>query len=126
MWGRGFGRGFGGGWNRGMGFALRWGIGRGFGRGFGFGARLGYCPWTGLPRGWRWGYGYTYNAYTYGANAPYLPNDVSPYGYNAQYGTGSYGTNYSPYAQVDMQNEAAILRKRLDEITKRIEELEGK
>jgi len=33
-WGRGWGRGFGRGWGRG---------------GRGWGARLGYCPWTGIP-----------------------------------------------------------------------------
>lgn len=103
MWGRGFGRG--------------WGAGRGFGRG----AMLGYCPWTGLPRGWRWGYGYPYNAYGYGANMQYLPYSAYTYGYNAPY-----GMSYAPYSQTSLQNEAELLRRRLDEITKRIEDLEGK
>ncbi len=43
-WGRGLGRGFGRGWGRG---------------GRGWGARLGYCPWTGMPnRRNRWLYGW--------------------------------------------------------------------
>lgn len=51
MKGRGFGRG--------PNFAMGNAYGAGYGRGFGrcIGARLGYCPYTGMPRGWRW-YGY--------------------------------------------------------------------
>ncbi len=115
MWGRGFGRWFGRGW----------GFGRGFGRGFGFGARLGYCPWTGLPRGarWWWGYGYPYNAYPYGYN-------YGSTGYGSQYTfnpwQGAYGIYRATNPQTDLQSEAEFLKKRLDEITKRIEELEGK
>lgn len=48
---------------------------RGGGRGIGCGAQLGYCPWTGMPRGWRWTYGYDY---PYG----YPP---APYGYRPDY-----------------------------------------
>jgi len=55
-----------------MPWGFGFGFGRGWGRGRGFGATLGYCPWTGLPRGWRWfmpyGYGYPYN---YPAYYPY-------------------------------------------------------
>ncbi|MCD6222363.1 MAG: hypothetical protein J7K12_01590, partial [Thermoplasmata archaeon] len=57
---------------------------RGWGRGRGFGATLGYCPWTGLPRGWRWFMPYytpyytPYNAY-YGY--PYHPAYYSWYRY---------------------------------------------
>lgn len=39
-----------------------YGYGRGFGRGRGIGASLGYCPYTGMPRGGRWyGYGTAYS-----------------------------------------------------------------
>ena len=57
------------------------GWGRGWGRGLGFGARMGFCPWTGLPRGWRWAYGGFYPYW--GVNSPYYyPNPyVNPYGY---------------------------------------------
>jgi len=71
----GFGRGFG--WGRGFGFGRGWW----FGRGFGWGARLGYCPWTGLPRGWRWWYPYStygYYGYPYTATAG-LPYTTTPY-----------------------------------------------
>ena len=53
---------------------MPWGFGfgwRGYGRGFG--ATLGYCPWTGLPRGWRWFMPY-YMPYTY-----YMPYSYYPY-----------------------------------------------
>lgn len=111
MWGRGFGMGFGRGWSRGF-----WGGGRGFG------ARLGYCPWTGLPRGYRWSMGYSYATYPYtlrpGAGYPYTNTPWQP---------GAYGT-YSgvPYGGTNIESEAELLRKRLEDITKRIEELEGK
>ncbi len=120
MWGRGFGRGFGRGWGLGA-----WGYGRGFGRGFGFGARLGYCPWTGLPRGWRWGYGYPNTLYSYGYNYG------SPYGISTSYAPQNvanlWQSGYNPVdTKATLENEAEFLKRRLDEITKRIEELEGK
>ncbi|WP_461865181.1 NifB/NifX family molybdenum-iron cluster-binding protein [Thermococcus sp.] len=51
----GFGYGWGRGWRRGRGFGRGWGRG-----GRGWGARLGYCPWTGMPsrRTLRWYYGW--------------------------------------------------------------------
>ncbi|MCO6041408.1 NifB/NifX family molybdenum-iron cluster-binding protein [Thermococcus alcaliphilus] len=51
----GFGYGWGRGWGRGRGFGRGWGRG-----GRGWGARLGYCPWTGMPsrRALRWYYGW--------------------------------------------------------------------
>jgi len=53
---------------------MPWGFGFGRGWGRGYGAMLGYCPWTGLPRGWRWfmpyGYNYPYYPY-YSAYRPY-------------------------------------------------------
>ncbi len=52
-------------WGYGFGWGRGWGRGRGFGRGWGrggrgWGARLGYCPWTGMPsrRTLRWYYGW--------------------------------------------------------------------
>jgi len=50
--------------------------GRGFGRGWGMGATLGYCPWTGMPRGWRWMTPY----YGYGHPYQYIGR-YRPYGY---------------------------------------------
>ena len=83
MKGRGFGYGrgftFSGGYAYGYpAYGYGAGYGRGFGRGRGIGAALGYCPYTGMPRGWRW-YGYAtprYNAY--------YPN----YGYALRYTDG--------------------------------------
>ena len=101
----GFGRGFGrwsGGWGRGW-----WG-----GRGFGWGARLGYCPWTGMPRGWRWmgwdgaapynvpAYGFPYNAPAY--SAPAATEDVNV-----------------------LKSQAAMLQEEIRRIEERIKELEG-
>ncbi len=94
--GRGFGRWFG--W---------WG-----GRGFGWGARLGYCPWTGMPRGWRWMqfYGYT----------PYSP---------AYYWTpGTTYTAAAPAYGVEDVNvlkaQAEALREEIKRIEERIRQLE--
>ncbi|MEM0060725.1 MAG: hypothetical protein QW726_02190, partial [Fervidicoccaceae archaeon] len=50
------------------------------GRGKGWGATLGYCPWTGLPRGARW------------LNYPYY-GTYTPYGYNYP----GYWWYYSPW-----------------------------
>ena len=76
-YGFGRGRGFGRGKGRGR------GRGSGRGRGFGYGATLGYCPWTGLPRGWRWmntGY-YPANYFTpyqnFGFPVPFQQNPVN-------------------------------------------------
>lgn len=107
MWGRGFGRGFGRGW--------------GMGRGFGFGARMGFCPWTGLPRGWRWGYGAGYMGYSSGGYG-------NVYGYRAPATYFYTPFSYTPI-QTDkesLQKEAEYLKNRLNEIQKMIEELEGK
>ncbi len=52
------------------GFGWGRGWGRGRGRGFGWGRMMGYCPWTGLPRGWRWMYPY-YQQPIYGP--PFYP-----------------------------------------------------
>ncbi len=86
--GRGFGRGFG------------W-----WGRGFGWGARLGYCPWTGMPRGWRWMGYYPYSwtpPVTYGANVPV-------------YGTEDIGV---------LKAQADALREEIRRIEERIRQLE--
>jgi len=108
----GFGRGFG--WGRGF------GRGWGFGRGFGWGAILGYCPWTGLPRGWRWwwpGYSYgmgyyPYGAYPYGTTYPY-PGVTYPYTFAA--GTG----------EVDyLREQARMIEEQLKNINQRIADLE--
>jgi len=64
---------------------MPWGFGfgrRGWGRGFG--ATLGYCPWTGLPRGWRW-----FMPYSYGYYYPYY----MPHYYRYPY----YGYPYYPW-----------------------------
>jgi len=97
--GRGFGRWFGG-----------WGGGWWGGRGFGWGARLGYCPWTGMPRGWRW----------YGA-APY---NVPAYGF--PYSAPTYGTMYPATEDVNvLKSQAAMLQEEIRRIEERIKELEG-
>ncbi len=107
-WGWGFGRGW---------------FGRGWGRGFGWGARLGYCPWTGLPRGWRWwgAYGYPYN-YGYGYNYGY------PYGYGYPYYGYDWGYPQQPPAGQDeltaLKQEAEYLENELQAIRQRIAELE--
>ncbi len=100
--GRGFGRWFGG-WGRGW-----WG-----GRGFGWGARLGYCPWTGLPRGWRWmGWYGTY-----------------PSAYTPAYQTGPYYAG-NPYYTGGVENvdslkaQAAALQEEIRRIEERIKQLE--
>ncbi len=90
------------------------GYGKGFGRGWG--ATLGYCPWTGLPRGWRWwGYWpyYSGNPYTQGT-APY-------------YGGYSYPGTTSPYGTIDektaLENEYRYLQERLEDVKRRLDEL---
>ncbi len=113
---------YGFGWGRGWGRGRRGGWGRGWGRGFGYGATLGYCPWTELPRGWRWMYPYGYG--TYGVYGTYPPVQT-PYYRPA-------GT-YAPYPQapgtVDekslLESEARSLEERLKEIERRISELKG-
>ncbi len=55
FYGPGYGRGYGGGY----------GMGYGMGRGRGYGATMGYCPYTGLPRGWRWTGQYPQYSYPY-------------------------------------------------------------
>lgn len=52
--------GFSYGWGRGRCWGRGFGRGRGRGRGRGWGARLGYCPWTGMPSRitLRWLYGW--------------------------------------------------------------------
>ena len=117
--------GYGYGYGRGFGFGRRGrGRGRGFGRGFGYGATLGYCPWTGMPRGWRWTYPYgvPYSSYGGYGNYPLLaPRAYAPYG---QY--YPYGQNQQQY-QVDektaLQDEAKFLEERLNEIEARLKEL---
>mgnify|MGYP001626142268 CR=1 FL=1 len=84
------------------------------GRGRGWGATLGYCPWTGMPRGWRWGYGY------------YQSTQYNPY--QGYYNPGQY---YQPVTQpfntqdekTALENELRYLQERMDEIRKRLDEL---
>ncbi len=64
-----------GGYGYGAGYGMGYGRARGFGRGRGIGASLGYCPYTGMPRGWRW-YGYGTPQYNH-AGYPY----AQPYTY---------------------------------------------
>ena len=83
-----YGYGWGPAWGYGFGPGRGYGRGRMFGRGNGWGARLGYCPWTGMPRGWRW---YGPQAYPYGAYMPYAPVPTYGYGYTYPY---PYGVQY--------------------------------
>jgi hypothetical protein len=106
--GRGFGRWFGGWWG---------------GRGFGWGARLGYCPWTGLPRGWRWWgwYGvYPYSLYPYSYGTTYAPTyPFTPYYAGTPY--YSAGTE-----NVDsLKAQATALQEEIRRIEERIKQLEG-
>ncbi|MDP8011501.1 MAG: DUF5320 domain-containing protein [Thermoplasmata archaeon] len=79
------------------------------GRGRGWGATLGYCPWTGLPRGWRWNYPY---------------QNYTQYPWNQNMATG---TNYG-FQPVDektaLENELKYLQERMNYIRKRLEDLE--
>ncbi|MGC8663839.1 MAG: DUF5320 domain-containing protein [Thermoplasmata archaeon] len=81
------------------------------GRGRGWGATLGYCPWTGMPRGWRWNYGYYPNQY--------YPQYIQ---------TGQYPGAQNIQAPLDektaLENELKYLQERIDYIRKRLEELE--
>ncbi len=92
----------------------------GFGRGWG--ATLGYCPWTGLPRGWRW-WGY----WPYYGENPYNPSSTT--------GTPYYG-GYSYYPGVTtgtwpgtidektaLENEYKYLQERLEDVKRRLDEL---
>lgn len=80
------------------------------GRGRGWGATLGYCPWTGLPRGWRW-YGYPYTPYTTYWNQYYTP----------------YQSQYWLYGQMDereaLENEYRYLQERLEDVKRRLDQL---
>ncbi len=90
------------------------------GRGRGWGATLGYCPWTGLPRGWRW-YGYPYYA-------PYTPYQYNYPGsqYYTPYQYGYSGQTY-PYGAFDekeaLENEYKYLQERLEEVKRRLDQL---
>ncbi|NPA74922.1 MAG: DUF5320 domain-containing protein [Euryarchaeota archaeon] len=119
-YGYGYGPGFG--WGRGRGR----GMGRGRGRGgWGYGATLGYCPWTGMPRGWRWlGTGYYGTGY-----GPYMPAQyynpyyrayaasVQGYGPAAQYTPATYDERTA------LENEMKYLEQRLKDIDARLKEL---
>jgi len=74
-------------------FGFGWG--RGWGRGGGLGARLGYCPWTGVPRGWRW-WGY-WGYYPY---RPYIPYQVPRWSLYIPYPYASYGETY-PFGETE-------------------------
>ena len=76
----------------------------GWGRGYGWGARLGYCPWTGLPRGWRFRWPY-YTGSTY---------NVPPFAYNVP----------KDWELQVLKNYAQSLEAELETIKKRIAELE--
>ena len=81
---------------------------RGWGRGFGWGARLGYCPWTGLPRGWRFRWPY-YGGYVVGA-----PSTAITSGF-------AFTKDWELQA---LKNYAKNLEAELEAIKKRIDELE--
>jgi len=92
--------------------------------GRGWGATLGYCPWTGLPRGWRW-YGYPYGQYyqpwIYGRQEnPYL-------GYGQYYQPWPYSQQPGTYGQYDekeaLENEYKYLQERLEEVKRRLDQL---
>jgi len=94
--------------------------GRGFGRGWG--AALGYCPWTGLPRGWRWwGYWPGYSAYPYTNWPGYWTNPYTPYTAQNYPGyTWTYGTIDEKTA---LENEYRYLQERLEDVKRRLDEL---
>ena len=63
-------------WLYGARYGRGYGMGYGMGRGRGYGATMGYCPYTGLPRGWRWT-----GQYPAQYAAPYRYNPGYPYSY---------------------------------------------
>jgi hypothetical protein len=113
------------------------------GMGWGWGARLGYCPWTGLPRGWRWysaPYYRTwpyYNYYPYAYNYATMPYGWPYYSYYYPYGTGWFSQTYpsfgttsttqmpggAPSSREALENEYRYLQERIEEVKKRLEEL---
>ena len=89
----------------GRGMGMGWGRGRGFGRGFGWG-RAGY----GLPA-----YGAAVNPYAYGGA-------VNPHAY----GGAPFASAITAQQELDgLKGQAEYLKDSLDEIKKRIEELES-
>jgi hypothetical protein len=108
-YGRGMGRGFGGGYGQGMGFGFRgsspaWpylGIGRG-----------------GLPRCWAYG--------GYGGPVPgYAPGPYPAAPGPRAFGWGSYGAPFSEEDEVRfLKDQAEMIRKELENIEARIQELE--
>ena len=89
---------------------MPWGRGWGW-RGRGWGARLGYCPWTGLPRGWRWFYPYW----------GYYAQSYAGYGQYPTYWHPLYGTAY----QADVRTEIEDLKRRIAELTEKLRRLGG-
>ncbi len=92
------------------------------GRGRGWGATLGYCPWTGLPRGWRWYW--PYSTYPYGGYwQGYTPYQTQPWTY------GQYSTPYQyqapPFNEREaLENEYKYLQERLEEVKRRLDQLQ--
>ncbi len=93
-------------------------FGRGmfYGPGHGYGAILGYCPYTGLPRGWR------FNPYYYGNMNYFIPNYQN-------YPNPPYYNIYAPVQnnineKEMLENELKYLQERMEQIQKRLKEIE--
>ncbi|MGC8647032.1 MAG: DUF5320 domain-containing protein [Thermoplasmata archaeon] len=94
-------------------------FGRPFGgRGRGYGATLGYCPVTGLPRGWRFNPYYYQNQYT----NPYYPE----YPFYGGYVNSASPQNINPnFNEKEMlENELKYLQERIEQINRRLKELQ--
>ena len=88
----------------------------GYGRGRGYGATLGYCPWTGMPKGWRWNPGY------------YLDSDPIPY--RRFYNGTPYETfpipaqNTNINEKESLEREYKYLQERLEDVKRRLDQLQ--
>jgi len=81
-----------------------------------YGGRFGGGFGWGRGRGWGWRVG----AYSGG-----VPYGAVPYG-NVPYGAAPYGSSYAPEQELDLlQNQAKVLGDQLEQIQKRISELEA-
>jgi len=81
-----------------------------------YGGRFGGGFGWGRGRGWGWGVG----AYSGG-----VPYGTVPYG-AVPYGAVPYGSSYAPEQELDLlQNQAKVLGDQLEQIQKRISELEA-
>jgi len=97
------------------------GRGRGFGRGFGRGR--GWRWATGFP-GWA-GAGWGPPTYGYGYGAPYYAPHAAAPAYDP-YGAAAYGSSAAPEEELAaLKSQADYFANALEEVRKRIEEIES-